>query len=61
MSESWLEIGDEELDAQEIQRRVEERMARRDACECERAGAGPRSGSGAGSRTMRPAVTGICA
>ena len=29
MSEPWLEIGDEKLDAQEIQRRITERMARR--------------------------------
>jgi hypothetical protein len=31
MSESWLEIGDEKLDAREVERRVEERLARREA------------------------------
>ena len=30
MSESWLEIGDPDLDAQEIERRIEARMAQRD-------------------------------
>jgi hypothetical protein len=29
MSESWLEIGDEKLDAREVERRVEERLSRR--------------------------------
>ena len=31
MSESWLEIGDEELDAREVQRRVEKRLLDREA------------------------------
>lgn len=52
MSESWLEIGDTELDAREIQRRVEERMAGRDGGQvCPDMGADwARTGAGARDR-----------